>query len=651
MAGPPGPVYVELQVTTNYSFLRGASHVEELLVAAKALGLPAIAVTDRNTLAGIARAHARAEEAGVRLIVGCRLDLLDSLPVLAYPTDRAGYVRLCRLLTLGKGRAGKGGCTLAWADLAAHGEGLIAVLLPDAADAALVAALAQLRRDFPGRCYLALSLRRRPGDAVRLRQLADLAQAARVPTVATGDVLFHVPERRVLQDVVTCIREGCTIDDAGFRRERFADRHLKTPSEMARLFARHPEAVERTVEIADRCRFSLSELRYQYPDESEVPGETPQAALERLVQESVPRRYPEGLPPNVEGQLRHELRLIAQLRYAPYFLTVHSIVRFARSRGVLCQGRGSAANSAVCFVLGITAIDPVRSGLLFERFVSAERHEPPDIDVDLESERREEVIQWVYEHYGRHRAALCCTVMRFRPRGAIRDVGKALGLPEDVTGALASQVWGGGGSEGVGEEHADELNLNTGDHRLRLALELARELIGFPRQLGTHPGGFVLTEDRLDDLVPVVPAAMAGRQVIEWDKDDIDALRWMKVDVLGLGMLGCLRRAFALLEEQGGPALDIASVPAEDPATYEMIRRADTLGTFQIESRAQMAMLPRLKPKAFYDLVVQVAIVRPGPIQGDMVHPYLRRREGKERPEYPKEELRRVLGNTSGHLL
>jgi len=444
MPGAPGPAYVELQVTTNYSFLRGASHVEELLVAAQALGMPAIAVTDRNTLAGIARAHARAEEASIRLIVGCRLDLGDSLPVLVYPTDRAAYARLCRLLTLGKGRAGKRGCTLAWADLASHGDGLIAVLLPDAADAALAGALARLRQGFAGRCYLALGLRRRPGDAVRLRELTDLAQAARVPTVVTGDVLFHVPERRVLHDVVTCIREGCTIDDAGFRRERFADRHLKAPAEMARLFARYPEALARTLEIAGRCRFSLSELRYQYPDESEVPGETPQAALERLVRESIPLRYPAGPPPDVEAQLRHELRLIAELAYAPYFLTVNSIVRFARSKDILCQGRGSAANSAICYVLGITSIDPVRSGLLFERFVSAERHEPPDIDVDFESERREEVIQWVYERYGRDRAALCCTVMRFRARGAIRDVGKVLGLSEDVTGALASQVWGGG---------------------------------------------------------------------------------------------------------------------------------------------------------------------------------------------------------------
>jgi len=643
----PDVPYAELQVTTNYSFLRGASHVEELLVTAKALGLAAIGVTDRNTLAGIARAHARAGEAGVRLVVGCRLDLRDGLPVLAYPTDRAAYSRLCRLLTLGKGRAGKGGCDLAWADLAAGGDGLVVVLLPDEADTALAGGLARLRRDFAGRGYLALGLRRRPGDAVRLHMLAEMAGAAGVPAVVTGDVLYHAPERRILQDVVTCIREGCTIDAAGFRRERYADRHLKAPGEVARVFARHPEALARTLEIAGRCTFSLAELRYQYPDEAEVPGETPQQGLERLVRDSIPLRYPGGLPPDVERQLQHELRLVADLAYAPYFLTVHSIVRFARSRGILCQGRGSAANSAICYVLGITSIDPVRSGLLFERFVSAERREPPDIDVDFEADRREEVIQWVYEHYGRDRAALCCTVMRFRPRGAIRDVGKVLGLTEDVTGALASQVWGGTDG-GTGEEHAAALGLNLADHRLCMALELAQELVGFPRQLGTHPGGFVLTQACLSDLVPIEPAAMANRQVIEWDKDDIDALRWMKVDVLGLGMLGCLRRGFELIGQQHGMALDIATIPPEDPATYAMIRRADTLGTFQIESRAQMAMLPRLKPTTFYDLVVQVAIVRPGPIQGDMVHPYLRRREGKERVHYPKPELERVLGKTLG---
>ena len=668
---PPAPEvpYAELQVTTNYSFLRGASHVEELLLAAKEMGLAAMAVTDRGTLAGMARAHARAAEAGVRLVVGCRLDPRDGLPVLAYPMDRMGYTRLCRLLTLGKARAGKGGCDLSWADLANGGDGLLLVLLPEEPDDGLAAELARLRRDFPGRCYLSLNIRRRPGDAVRLHVLSEMARAAGVPTMVTGDVLYHTPERRILQDVVTCIREGCTIDDAGFRRERYADRHMKAPAEMARLYARHPDALARTLEITDRCAFSLAELRYQYPDETERPGEVPQAALERLVQEAVPARYPDGPPPDVARQLAHELRLIGELAYAPYFLTVHSIVRFARGRGILCQGRGSAANSAVCYVLGVTSIDPVRSGLLFERFVSAERREPPDIDVDFEAERREEVIQWVYGHYGRDRAALCCTVMRFRPRGAIRDVGKVLGLTEDVTGALASQVWGGGDDDAprgggaksgatedaggrrpamVGEEHARALGLNLEDRRLRLALQLAEELVGFPRQLGTHPGGFVLTSGPLSDLVPVEPAAMAGRQVIEWDKDDIDALRWMKVDVLGLGMLGCLRRGFELIEQAGGPRLDIAGIPAEDPATYAMVRRADTLGTFQIESRAQMAMLPRLRPTTFYDLVVQVAIVRPGPIQGDMVHPYLRRREGKEPVHYPKPELERVLGKTLG---
>ena len=639
--------YVELQVTTNYSFLRGASDVEEMFVAAKTLGYDVIGIADHDTLAGIARAHGRAEEIGLRLVVGCRLGLQDGLPMLVYPLDRGGYARLCRLLTLGKGRSGKDGCDLGWADLARAGEGLLVILLPDAPDDRLGSELRRMQASFPGRCHLSLSLRRRPGDQVRLRQLSDLAQAARVPTVVTGDVLYHVPERRILQDVVTCIREGCTIDDVGFRRERFADRHLKSPQEALRLFQRYPEALARTEQIARRCTFSLAELRYQYPDEAEAPGETPQQALERLVQASIPRRYPDGLPADVAKQLRHELRLIADLEYAPYFLTVNAIVRYARSKDILCQGRGSAANSVVCYVLGVTSIDPVRSGLLFERFISAERREPPDIDVDFEAERREEVIQWVYERYGRDRAALCCTVMRFQSRGAIRDVGKALGLTADVTGALASQVWGWS-KDGVEEEHAEELNLNLADRRLRLTLQLARELIGFPRQFGTHPGGFVLTADRLDELVPIKPAAMAGRQVIEWDKDDIDSLKFMKVDVLGLGMLGCMRRSFELLEQHRGERLDMATIPAEDPATYAMIRQADTLGTFQIESRAQMSMLPRLKPARFYDLVVQVAIVRPGPIQGDMVHPYLRRREGLEKPHYPKPELERVLGKTLG---
>ena len=455
--------------------------------------------------------------------------------------------------------------------------------------------LTRLRDIFGDSAYLALTLHRRPGDAVRLERLARLARQCRVATVAAGDVLYHVPQRRILQDVLTCIREGCTIDAAGFRRERFADRHLKSPAEMARRFAGHPDAVARTLEIIARCPFSLNELRYQDPNQVEDPSLTPQQTLERLTWEGAARRYPELFAGRCAAQLRHELRLIDELAYAPYFLTVNNIVRFARSKGILCQGRGSAANSAVCYVLGITSIDPTRSGLLFERFISAERREPPDIDVDFEHERREEVIQWVYDTYGRDRAALCATVIRYRARGAVRDVGKAMGLTEDVTAALAAQVWAWSDEE-IEPEHAAELNLNLEDHRLALTLELSRALMGFPRHLSQHPGGFVLTEDRLDELVPIEPAAMVDRQVIEWDKDDIDVLRFMKVDVLGLGMLGCMRRAFDLLEEHHGSRLDLASIPAEDPATFEMIRWADTLGVFQIESRAQMSMLPRLKP-------------------------------------------------------
>ncbi|MFO1155182.1 MAG: error-prone DNA polymerase [Rhodospirillales bacterium] len=639
--------YAELQVTTHFSFLRGASSCEELFAQAASCGLEALAITDRASLAGIVRAHEAAKDTGVRAIVGCRLDLTDGATLLIYPTDRPAYGRLCRLLTLGKGRAGKGACDLGWRDVIAHGDGLIAVLVPDQPDEDCAVRLRRLAAEFGDRAYLALSLRRRPGDQLRLHDLATLAARARVATVATNDVLFHTPERRILQDVVTCIREGCTIEDAGFRRERHADRYLKRPDEMARLFARWPEAVARSVEIAARCRFSLDELKYQYPNEISEPGVTAQQALAKLTWQGAAWRYPEGVPDKVVASLQHELRLIEELGYAPYFLTVHSIVRFARLRGILCQGRGSAANSAVCFMLGITSIDPGRNDLLFERFVSQERKEPPDIDVDFEHERREEVIQWIYETYGRDRAALCATVIRYRARGAIREVGKSLGLTDDVTGALASQVWGWS-KEGVQSKHAAELNLNLADRRLRLTLDLAQQLIGTPRHLSQHPGGFVLTQDRLDELVPIEPAAMDKRTVLEWDKDDIDALKFMKVDVLGLGMLGCMRRAFDLLAEHKGTRLDLATIPAEDARTYAMIRKADTVGVFQIESRAQMAMLPRIKPRTFYDLVIEVAIVRPGPIQGDMVHPYLRRREGIEPVEYPQPELEKVLGKTLG---
>ncbi len=639
-------MYTELQVTSNYSFLRGASHVEELLAQAKLFEYDAIAITDRNSLAGIARAHQRADEAGIRLIIGCRVDLVCGTSVLVYPTDRAAYARLCRLLSIGKGRAGKGACRLEWSDLAAHGEGLIAILLSDEADAGLRENLKRLAAAFGGRAYLALTLQRRPGDARRLHGLAQMAQAARVPTVVTNDVLYHDPRRRVLQDVVTCIREGCTIDDSGFRRSRFAERHLKAPEEMARLFGAYPEAVARASQIAEQCRFNLRELCYQYPHEVEA-GEGAQERLERLTWEGAASKFG-CVPEKVAVQIRRELALVGEMRYAPYFLTVYNIVNFARSRGILCQGRGSAANSAVCYVLGITAIDPIQSNLLFERFLSNARREPPDIDVDFEHERREEVIQWIYDTYGRDQAALCATVARYRSRGAVREVGKVLGLTEDVTAALAGQVWGWS-SDGVDEEHAEALHLNVSDRRLRMTLEIARELIGFPRHLSQHPGGFVLTQDRLDTLVPIEPAAMDNRQVIEWDKDDIDYLQFMKVDVLGLGMLGCMRRAFDLLAEHRGIKLDtMADVPTEDAETYRMIQRADTIGVFQIESRAQMSMLPRMKPRELYDLTIQVAIVRPGPIQGDMVHPYLRRRDGLEKADLPTEELRAVLGKTLG---
>ncbi|NDW06298.1 error-prone DNA polymerase [Jiella pacifica] len=642
-----GPAYAELQVTTNFSFLRGASSAEELFATAALMGIEALAIADRNSLAGMVRAHEAAKATGVRLIVGCRLDLADSLPVLVYPTDLPAYSRLCRLLSLGKARAGKAKCHLEWADLEDHRDGLIAVLLPGSADADCARQAERLAATFGDRAYMALTLFRRPGDRLRLHALSDLAAKAGVATVVTNHVLFHEPGRRILQDVVTAIRHNTTIDQLGFRRERHADRHLKPPQEMHRLFSRYPDALARTVEIAERCRFSMDEIAYQYPEERDDPALTPQQTLERLTWEGAAERYPDGLPEKVRASLAHELALIGRLNYAPYFLTVNSIVRFARSKDILCQGRGSAANSAVCFVLGITAIDPARSDLLFERFVSEERREPPDIDVDFEHERREIVIQWIFDTYGRDRAALCSTVIRYRTKGALRDVGKALGLPEDLISQISGQVWGW--SEGpVDPEHLKELNLNLSDRRLRMTLELAGALRGFPRHLSQHPGGFVLTNQRLDDLVPIEPAAMDGRQVIEWDKDDIDSLKFMKVDVLALGMLSCMKRGLDLLKDHKAIDLDLATIPAEDPKTYAMIRRADTLGTFQIESRAQMSMLPRLKPRTYYDLVIQVAIVRPGPIQGDMVHPYLRRREGKEQVDYPKPELKKVLGKTLG---
>jgi error-prone DNA polymerase len=622
--------------------------------AAALLGYPALGIVDRHTVGGLVKALRAADETGVRLIPGCRLDLMDGTGLLVWPEDRSGWSRLTRLLTAGKSRADrdkgeKGQCFLHWEDVAAWNEGLVAALLPDEADAATEAALAQMRDVFGDRAHLALTHRRRPGDSARLHALDRVAKSHGVRPLATGDVLYDSPDKRMLQDVVTAIRHKCTIDDLGFRRERYADRHLKSPEEMERRFRDHPDAVRATADIAERCTFSLRELSYQYPDEIVMTGRTPQEALERLTRTALASKFPEGPPKSHVDLLEKELGLVEKLAYAPYFLTVNSVVQFARSQEILCQGRGSAANSMICFVLGITSIDPVKHTLLFERFISESRNEPPDIDVDFEHERREEVIQWIYDHYGHSNAALTAVVSRYRTRGAVREVGKALGLPEDLTAMLSGQVWGWS-EAGVPERHVEELGLDLSDPRLALTLELTRQLVGTPRHLSQHPGGFVLTRDRLDDLVPIEPAAMVDRRVIEWEKDDLEELKIMKLDVLGLGMLGCMRRAFDLLRAHKKIDMNLWSdvLQEDDSVVFEMIQKADTIGTFQIESRAQMSMLPRMKPKEFYDIVIQVAIVRPGPIQGDMVHPYLRRREGKEKVEFPSEALRAVLQKTLG---
>jgi len=640
--------YVELQVTSNFSFLRGASHPHELVLTASLLGHRAIAITDRNTLAGIVRAHDAARQAGIRLIVGARLDLRDGPSLLCFPTDRAAYGRLCRLLTLGRRRAPKGECLIDKADVYEHAEGQVLVAVPpDRIDYAFREDLDEYRRQFGRALYLAIGHHYRGDDSRRLHHLADLADSLGVPTVATNDVHYHVPARQRLQDVLTCIREKCTIREAGHRLFAHAERHLKYGTEMARILRGHEDALRRTVEIAERCTFSLDELRYEYPDEVTGDGRTPQQRLEQLVAAHAARRYPDGVPDKVAETIARELELVDQLSYASYFLTVHDIVRFAQSKGILCQGRGSAANSAICYVLGITSVDPAKFDLLFERFVSAARNEPPDIDVDFEHERREEVMQYIYEKYGRHRAGLTATVIRYRARGALRDVGKALGLSADAVNALSGSVWGWGHAP-LEDERTREAGLDPSDRTVRLTLDLAEELMGFPRHLSQHVGGFVITRGRLDEVVPVENAAMAGRTVIQWDKDDLDVLRMIKVDVLALGMLSCLRRGFDLLERHHGQRHTLFSIPQDDPATYEMLSRGDSIGVFQVESRAQMSMLPRLRPQTFYDLVIEVAIVRPGPIQGDMVHPYLRRRQGLEPIDTLSPELEPVLGRTLG---
>jgi error-prone DNA polymerase len=655
------PDYAEIGVTTNFSFLRGASHPQEYVHQAGEYGLHAIGIADRNTLAGVVRAYAELKNPELasqpKLLIGSRLVFIDGTPdILAYPRDRAGYGRLCRLLSKGKLAADKGECHLRFEDLREFSAGLLLVLMAPYRFATddVMDVLEAMRGSSADSVWLAASPFHRGDDKRRLARLQRIATSAGVPLIATNDVLYHAWERRVLQDVVSCVREKTTIDAAGRLLEANAERHLKPATEMIRLFRDYPDAIAQTLRFAGRVSFTLDELKYRYPDEPVPPGKTAQRHLEDLTWQGVDKYFPGGIDARLRATLQKELALIEKLDYAHYFLTVHDIVRFARSQHILCQGRGSAANSAVCFMLGITSVNPVEVDLLFERFLSEERREPPDIDVDFEHSRREEVMQYVFNRYGRHRAAIVATVIHYRPRSAIRDVGKALGLTEDVTALLADTVWGSWG-DGLDEMQVRQAGLDPQNPMIQRAVKLAAELIEFPRHLSQHVGGFVLTQDRLDEYVPIGNAAMDDRTFIEWDKDDIDEIRMMKVDVLALGMLSCIRKCFDLIELHKGKRWELATIPREVPEVYDMLCRGESLGVFQVESRAQMNMLPRLKPRTFYDLVIEVAIVRPGPIQGNMVHPYLKRRGMRpEDIEYPfpkygdKNELRDILGKTLG---
>ncbi|MFL5169974.1 MAG: error-prone DNA polymerase [Microvirga sp.] len=650
--------YAELAVTTNFSFLRGASHPQEYVAQAAALGLKAIGIADRNTMAGVVRAYSEGKnhKDTLKLLVGARLVTTDGFETIAYPIDREAYGRLCKLLSQGNLRTKKGQCHLGFDEILAASAGQIFIAMPPPRLAKSFAErLVELDRAAPTRTYLGAVHRYGSDEPRRLGRLAEFGERLGVPLVAVGDALYHAPERRPLQDIVTCIREKCTIREAGLRLEKHAERHLKSAEEMARLFASYPDAIARTVEIAEACSFSLDELNYEYPEEPVPPGKTPQQYLMELTWHHARWRYGAEIPEKVQTLLHDELALIEGLKYAQYFLTVYDVVAFAKSKGILCQGRGSAANSAVCYCLGITAVDPEQSNALFARFVSADRGEPPDIDVDFEHERREEVIQHLYGRYGRDRAAICSTVIHYRPRMAIREVGKALGLTADITAALSDTVWGHWGEE-LPDDQVRQAGLDPANPAIRQAVDLANKLIGFPRHLSQHVGGFVLSQSRIDETVPIGNAAMADRTFIEWDKDDIDAVGLMKVDVLALGMLSCIRRGLDFLRshyQRDFPV--VADIPQDDAAIYAMLSKADSVGVFQVESRAQMSMLPRLKPKEFYDLVVQVAIVRPGPIQGDMVHPYLKGRAKGEavsfpspRPPFDPNELKPVLEKTYG---
>jgi error-prone DNA polymerase len=643
---PPPPRYAELATTTNFSFLRGASHPEEMAARALELGHCGIGIADRNSLAGVVRAFSflRAHQETARdfqLAVGARLVFADGTPdILCYPRDRAAYGRLCRLLTRGNARAQKGDCALYLDDLLEHGEGQQLIVMENGAFPA------GLMQAFESRLWLAASALYGAGMRAALHGRIKLARELRLPLIAVNDAHMHVAERRALADVVACIREGTTLERAGFLLAANAERHLKSADEMARLFCEAPEAIEETGRFLKGLSFRLSDLAYSYPSELREGFANEQEALEHFAREGAARRYPKGVPQHVKSTLDHELKLVAELNYAAYFLTVHDIVRFAKSKGILAQGRGSAANSVICFCLGVTEVDPTKHDLLFERFISPERNEPPDIDVDFEHERREEVMQYIYERFGRDRAGLTASVVAYRSKSSIREVGKVFGLSNDALAQLSGLMWRSRAKDN--REDIARMGLDASEPYFAKALALADELSGFPRHLSQHTGGFVITRDRLDEVVPVAPAAMEGRTTIEWDKDDLDALGILKIDVLALGMLTCLRKGLDLLARHYGLVYRLSTIPSEDERVYDMISRADTIGVFQIESRAQMSMLPRLRPNCFYDLVIEVAIVRPGPIQGDMVHPYLRRRTGKETVSYPSKELEQVLNKTLG---
>jgi error-prone DNA polymerase len=657
--------FAELVAATNYSFLRGASHPSDMVGRALELGMAGIGIADRNSVAGVVRAwialneaceqaNAALEEIEFKLIVGARLVFADATPdIIAYPATRLGWGWLTRLLTVGNRRAEKGDCILHFADLLAHAEDLLLIIMGDESHEFLLRRLAEAN---PGAVWLGASMPRAGSDRRRLAKLKRLAERTGIPLLATNDALYAAPADRPLHDIVTCIREGVTIQTAGRLLAANAERHLKSPEEMARLLRDCPEATEESLRFLGRIDFSLEQLRYEYPHEPVPDGWTPQGWLENLVMQEANRRFPDGLPTKWQKVLDEEFGLIRKCQYANYFLTVHDIVKFARDQKppILCQGRGSAANSLVCYLLGITAIDPVENNLLFTRFLSEERREPPDIDVDFEHERREEVMQYVYRRYGRERAGIAATVIHYRSRSTVREVGKALGLSEDVTAKLANTTWGSFEND-LEDQRFTEAGLTLANSEIARMKGLVDRLLRFPRHLSQHVGGYVLTEGRLDEIVPIHNAAMEERTFIEWDKDDIDALGLMKVDVLALGMLTCIRKSFDLMRLHGLGDYELKTVPPEDPAVYDMLCTGDSIGVFQVESRAQINMLPRLKPRCFYDLVIEVALVRPGPIEGDMVHPYLRRRNGEEKtdlpspgPEYPADELKEVLGRTFG---